>query len=111
MELFDNLVEIEEVEPDETLIPGELFCTEDFSLPPLIRAPRIHRQCVPVVIVASSIIDTPYGSFGTKLVARILASCSNPRWAINIEHCSTVCLHQDTPGKVYSRRSSRRDTT
>ncbi|RLG40148.1 MAG: hypothetical protein DRN78_05875, partial [Thermoproteota archaeon] len=64
MELFDNLVKIEEVEPDETLIPGELlFCTEDFSLPPIIRAPRIHRQCVLVVIVASPIIDTPYGSF------------------------------------------------
>lgn len=61
MELFDNLVKIEEVEPDETLIPGELFCTEDFSLPPIIRAPRIHRQCVLVVIVASPIIDNPTG--------------------------------------------------
>ena len=85
MELFDNLVKIEEVEPDETLIPGELlFCTEDFSLPPIIRAPRIHRQCVLVVIVASPIIDTPYGSFDTRLVARIFASCNNPRRAINI---------------------------
>ncbi len=86
MELFDGLIRVRELggKEREEWVPETVFCTEQQDLPTFVRAPRVHRYCKLVVIVATPVIRKTLSFFNTRLIARVYASCQDPLRALNI---------------------------